>query len=295
VARHRSPQSRRPRRQPAAAVTRRAAGPGAWRAALTAPVRRGASAVAVAGGALSLVAAAAPLDEPAAGSGTAADDGTAAGPEGAVLRLSGASAGPPGLAPGQVPGSPQVVPVVLATDVVDATDLVEAVQRAEESRARAEAEARAAAEAAREREEAERRAAEEAAQEAERRAALGCDLDTSGLGPVQSWVADAAQFLGCQFGRPPMLGVGSRGNASDHPSGRALDLMTSGSTGDAIAACALENMDALGITYVIWEQRINTGSGWETMEDRGSATANHMDHVHISFNSSGGSGDPTPC
>jgi hypothetical protein len=120
-----------------------------------------------------------------------------------------------------------------------------------------------------------------------------CDLDTSSLGGVKSWVADAAQFLGCAFGEPDMLGVGSRGNASDHPGGKALDLMTTDKArGDAIAECALANADELGVTYVIWDQRMNTGSGWESMEDRGGDTANHKDHVHISFGGSGGSGTP---
>ena len=123
--------------------------------------------------------------------------------------------------------------------------------------------------------------------------AASCDLDTSGLGEVKSWVGDAAQFLGCAFGQPDMLGVGSRGNASDHPDGKALDLMTSDpARGDAIAECALANRDELGVTYVIWNQRINTGSGWESMEDRGGDTANHKDHVHISFEDSAGSGTP---
>jgi hypothetical protein len=31
------------------------------------------------------------------------------------------------------------------------------------------------------------------------------------------------------------------------------------------------------------------------MEDRGSPTANHLDHVHISFDRGGGTGDPTAC
>ncbi|MCV7097646.1 hypothetical protein H7H99_21600, partial [Mycobacterium kubicae] len=39
----------------------------------------------------------------------------------------------------------------------------------------------------------------------------------------------------------------------------------------------------LGVTYVIWQQRYNDGNGWSTMENRGSPTANHMDHVHVSF------------
>ena len=42
----------------------------------------------------------------------------------------------------------------------------------------------------------------------------------------------------------------------------------------------------LGVTYVIYEQQIwlagNPTSQWTTMEDRGSRTANHYDHVHVS-------------
>jgi uncharacterized protein YraI len=39
------------------------------------------------------------------------------------------------------------------------------------------------------------------------------------------------------------------------------------------------------VDYVIWRQRINSrdGRGWRMMEDRGSITANHYDHVHVSF------------
>ena len=41
----------------------------------------------------------------------------------------------------------------------------------------------------------------------------------------------------------------------------------------------------LGISQVIWRQHIWTvqmaGSGWRSMDDRGSPTANHMDHVHV--------------
>jgi len=43
------------------------------------------------------------------------------------------------------------------------------------------------------------------------------------------------------------------------------------------------NLGPLGIRYVIWKQRINLGSGWSGMEDRGSITQNHFDHVHITF------------
>jgi hypothetical protein len=53
--------------------------------------------------------------------------------------------------------------------------------------------------------------------------------------------------------------------------------------GDRLAEFAVESRAAYRITYVIYRQRINLGSGWEPMEDRGSVTANHYDHVHVSF------------
>ena len=90
-----------------------------------------------------------------------------------------------------------------------------------------------------------------------------------------------------------MLGVAGRSNASDHPKGRALDfLLALGVTGDQLAACALRNREALGVSYVIGRQRIDTGSGFRAMPDRGSPTANHFDHVHVSFEPGAGTGSP---
>jgi hypothetical protein len=61
----------------------------------------------------------------------------------------------------------------------------------------------------------------------------------------------------------------------------AADFMTTDqATGDALAAYALQMP---GVEYVIWQQRYNDGSGWSLMEDRGGVTANHYDHVHVSF------------
>lgn len=81
--------------------------------------------------------------------------------------------------------------------------------------------------------------------------------------------------------------------SSDHPSGRAIDIMipswskSSGKAlGDEIAAYFIENGKSLDVNYIIWRQqnyRITRGS-WVKMSDRGGATANHMDHVHVSFN-----------
>jgi hypothetical protein len=128
--------------------------------------------------------------------------------------------------------------------------------------------------------------AERQAQERTRqhRATRGdCGIDTSDLGAVRPHVLAAARFLGCQFDEPTMYGVAGRGGTSDHPSGRAVDFMVDRATGDRLAACALTNRAALGVTYVIWRQRINFGNGWQPMEDRGGVTANHYDHVHVSF------------
>jgi hypothetical protein len=284
VARHRSPRGRRAHQSPTpAAPGRRVAVPGAHRPVPT-PLRRGAAVVAVTGGALSLVGAAAPVATdhpgPAAAAFLPAARTVPAQPEPVLLATA-------------------VEPVNPAPPVVGAADLVKAVQLAEQEIARLQAEAEAARQrAAREaaaREQAE--LAEAARQKAEEaaRGALDCGLDTSDLGAVKPHVRDAAEFLGCLYGEPTMHGVAGRAGTSDHPSGKALDFMVGRATGDALAACALRNMDALGITYVIWEQRINTGSGWEPMEDRGGETANHYDHVHISFGSSAGSGDPRSC
>lgn len=77
------------------------------------------------------------------------------------------------------------------------------------------------------------------------------------------------------------------GDPGDHGRGKALDVMVpvSSATGDAVAQFALDNMDSYGISYVIWKQQIygDWNRTWELMEDRGSITQNHYDHVHISF------------
>lgn len=160
-------------------------------------------------------------------------------------------------------------------DSFDAAALVRVVTLVEEQ----EAEARRQAEEA---EQAEQAAREEAEEEAERRAA-GCAAGDDGFETVQDQVAEAGIELRCRFGVETVLGVAGRANASDHPAGLALDLMVDRDPGEQLAEYAVDNMDRLGISYVIYRQRINTGSGWEQMEDRGGVTANHMDHVHISF------------
>ena len=187
---------------------------------------------------------------------------------------------PADAAPVVGPGVALVEPVTVEPRVADAADLVKGVRLAEEQ-----ALARVRAQAPK-----------PPVLAPQQRVTRGdCGISTSGLGAVQPHVRAAAQFLGCRFGEPTMYGVAGRAGTSDHPSGRAVDFMVNPATGDRLAACALKNRAALGITYVIWQQRINFGSGWQLMEDRGGVTANHFDHVHVSFEPGAGSGSPISC
>src|SRR3712207_1050123 len=69
--------------------------------------------------------------------------------------------------------------------------------------------------------------------------------------------------------------------------GRAADFMvyTDRAKGDALAQYVIDNAARFRVEYVIWRQRIylvSSGS-WRAMENRGSPTANHMDHPHVAF------------
>ena len=99
-----------------------------------------------------------------------------------------------------------------------------------------------------------------------------------------------------RFGPFGAIGCYRPGNDGEHPLGRACDFMLSSGgvmptasaiqKGYDIAAWAQANAARLGIMYIIYRQRIwdvrMASSGWVPMEDRGSITANHYDHVHIS-------------
>jgi hypothetical protein len=84
---------------------------------------------------------------------------------------------------------------------------------------------------------------------------------------------------------PAVTTWGGRSGSGDHGAGLALDIMCTGSLGDAIAAYVRAHAGELGVSYVIWSQHIWTversSEGWRLMPDRGSTTANHYDHVHV--------------
>jgi hypothetical protein len=79
---------------------------------------------------------------------------------------------------------------------------------------------------------------------------------------------------------------GLRGGGGDHGTGHALDIMVSGDRGWQVAEFVRKYYAELGVSYVIYAQNIwsveRGGEGWRGMSSRGSATANHFDHVHVS-------------
>jgi hypothetical protein len=86
---------------------------------------------------------------------------------------------------------------------------------------------------------------------------------------------------------------GRTGSGGEHSTGQALDIMIpNSSVGQAIANYVRANAKALGVSEVIWSQKIWTvqrsGEGWRAMSDRGSPTANHYDHVHVTVYGSSG-------
>jgi phage-related protein len=121
----------------------------------------------------------------------------------------------------------------------------------------------------------------------------GPGTSTSGFGGVKPWVAQAGYYLKAKYGIGAVGGVGARANASDHPKGLALDFMTRGENGTALANEVIANKGHYGVTYAIWRQQINNGSGWRGMENRGNDTANHFDHVHVSFSANPGDSSAT--
>ena len=78
------------------------------------------------------------------------------------------------------------------------------------------------------------------------------------------------------------------GDDGDHGTGQALDIMVGSDSalGQAIADYVQAHAGALGVSEILWSQHIwsveRSSEGWRPMEDRGSTTANHYDHVHVS-------------
>ena len=100
------------------------------------------------------------------------------------------------------------------------------------------------------------------------------------------------QEIAAKFGITNIGGYRA-GDPDDHGKGLAVDVMvpTSSQLGDQVAQYAIDNMDRAGISYIIRKQQFympvdniyGPANTWNQMPDRGGDTANHYDHVHISF------------
>lgn len=120
--------------------------------------------------------------------------------------------------------------------------------------------------------------------------------DPYNLGAVKPALRALVHVLAPKFGIRVVGGY--RASATDpngHPAGLAADFMTTSlAQGDRLAAYAKTNAASLGVDYILWKQRIwsvsRAAEGWRPMEDRGSETANHFDHVHINVKPEGGDG-----
>jgi nucleoid-associated protein YgaU len=176
-------------------------------------------------------------------------------------------------------------------------------QRAEaEAAAKAKAEAEAAAKAAAEAAAARAAAAAAPAQAGEAAPAAAAPRAsaaaagtmariTNSAGPVAGVVQAAANAVVSNVpGADSITLGGTRPSAADpggHPSGLALDYMvgSDAALGDAIVEYHIAHWDELGVDYVIWQQRMlsSPNGSWKAMADRGSATANHMDHPHVNY------------
>ncbi|MDN5893372.1 MAG: hypothetical protein L0H93_05050 [Nocardioides sp.] len=84
---------------------------------------------------------------------------------------------------------------------------------------------------------------------------------------------------------PEITTYGTFRGDGEHAQGLAVDIMVSGDRGYQVADFVRSHYGELGVNYVIYSQRIwsvdRSGEGWRGMEDRGSTTANHYDHVHV--------------
>lgn len=83
------------------------------------------------------------------------------------------------------------------------------------------------------------------------------------------------------------------GTGHGHNTGMSVDFMVpvGSAKGDELSEYITKNMKELGVYYVIWNQRFympqhniyGPANIWNLMPDRRGVTANHYDHVHVSF------------
>jgi hypothetical protein len=84
---------------------------------------------------------------------------------------------------------------------------------------------------------------------------------------------------------PELTSYGTFRSDGEHSQGLAIDIMVSGDRGWQVAEFVRAHYSELGVSYIMYSQRIwsvdRSSEGWRYVEDRGSTTANHYDHVHV--------------
>ena len=136
---------------------------------------------------------------------------------------------------------------------------------------------------------------------------VGCP--PTGSTAEEGLTPDALLVLRCvdsQFGPHAYGGVGERATnpESDHPAGRAVDIMINSwnspageAEGTRIAEWVREHAQGLGVTYIIWRAKIwslaRSSEGWRPYQHPSGAndpTSLHHDHVHVSVHGNAGTG-----
>lgn len=112
-------------------------------------------------------------------------------------------------------------------------------------------------------------------------------------GPVVTWAQD------CANGVQESTSASSFGTYNGHSPDRqhAVDIFVAAANynsdptlGNQVVAYLIANIDRFGIDYIIWRQRIfnpEIAPYWRTMTHTGDPTADHYDHVHVSFTYTG--------
>jgi hypothetical protein len=120
-------------------------------------------------------------------------------------------------------------------------------------------------------------------------AAAGLSMAPCPDGSVESGLTSAAVYVyrSVCHAFPQITSYSGWDAHGEHSSGRALDIMTSDvALGNAIAAFLQQHASELHLYDILWRQHIWTpvraSEGWRLFADRGSPTANHYDHVHVS-------------
>jgi len=119
-------------------------------------------------------------------------------------------------------------------------------------------------------------------------AAAGLSMEPCPDPSVENGLTDGAVYVyrSVCHAFPQITSYGGWDNHGEHASGRALDIMTSDvELGNAIAEFLQSHAAELNLYDILWRQHIWTperaSEGWRAMSSRGSATANHYDHVHV--------------